>query len=182
MSQPHPRHIGFESIPNFRDLGGYRTQDGRTVAWRRLFPSAALNTMNERDVAGLEHEIGLRDLRSPKSPERDPETVLLKELGARHYPIPFRPDSSVYVNAEWKAHANATHIGEIYLIRISEEPYGMRLVDALEIIAERSNHPLVFHCSAGKDRTGVLAAMILAAMGVVDEDVVEDRPNAGALS
>jgi protein-tyrosine phosphatase len=78
------------------------------------------------------------------------------------------------VKDEAQAHPNATNMGEIYLNRISEKPFGKRLVDALEIIAERDNHPLVFHCSAGKDRTGVLAAMVLAAMGVVDEDVVED--------
>jgi protein-tyrosine phosphatase len=65
-------------------------------------------------------------------------------------------------------------MGAIYLYRISEKPFGNRLVDALEVVAEKDNHPLVFHCSAGKDRTGVLAAMVLAAMGIVDEDVVED--------
>ena len=62
-------------------------------------------------------------------------------------------------------------MGAIYLHRISEQLFGKRLVDALEIIAERDNHPLIFHCSAGKDRTGVLAAVVLAAIGIVDEDV-----------
>src|SRR4029453_16083738 len=88
--------------------------------------------------------------------------------------MPFRSASSSYVKDEAKAYANSTNMGEIYLCRISEQPFGKRLVDALEIIAETDNHPLIFHCSAGKDRTGVLAAMVLAAMGVVDEDVVED--------
>jgi len=177
MSRPYPRHIHFDSVPNFRDLGGYRTHDGRTVAWRRLFRSAALHKMNDRDIARLKQEISPRaviDLRSPKDPERNPEVLLLKEIGATYYPIPFRPDSSAYVKDEAQAHPNATHMGEIYLYRIREKPFGKRLVDALEIIAEPDTHPLVFHCSAGKDRTGVLAAMVLAAMGIVDEDVVED--------
>ena len=47
-------------------------------------------------------------------------------------------------------------------------------MDALELIADRNNHPLIFHCSVGKDRTGVLAAMLLAASGVIDEDVIHD--------
>jgi protein-tyrosine phosphatase len=187
MSQSYPRHIQFESVPNFRDLGGYRTHDGCAVAWRRLFRSAACHKMNDRDMARLKQEINPRaviDLRRPKDPEKDPEVILLKEIGARHYPIPFstwpwpgpskRPDRSAYVNDEAKANSNATNMGEIYLYRISEQPFGKRLVDALEIIAERENHPLVFHCTAGKDRTGILAAMVLAAMGVVDEDIVED--------
>jgi protein-tyrosine phosphatase len=175
--QSYPRHIHFESVPNFRDLGGYRTHDGRTVAWRRLFRSAALHRMNDRDIARIKQEVSPRaviDLRSPRDPEKNPEVLLLREIGARYYPIPFRPDSSSHVKEEAQAHPNATGMGEIYLYRIREQPFGKRLVDALEIIAERDNHPLVFHCSAGKDRTGVLAAMVLAVMGVVDEDVVED--------
>jgi protein tyrosine/serine phosphatase len=92
MSQSYPRHIDFESVPNFRDLGGYRAHDGRTVAWRRLFRSAAFHKMNDRDMARLKQEISPRaviDLRSPKDPEKDREGPLLKEIGARHYPIPF---------------------------------------------------------------------------------------------
>ena len=184
MSQSHPRHVRFESVPNFRDLGGYRTHDGRTVAWRRLFRSAALHRMNARDVARLEEEIRPRaviDLRRVRDPEQNPEVLLLEKIGARYYSIPFRPDSSSYVKDEWTAHPNAPHMGEIYLHRISEQPFGKRLVDALEIIAERDNHPLIFHCSAGKDRTGVLAAMVLAAMGIVDEHVVEDYTRSAPL-
>ena len=177
MSQSYPRHIHFESVPNFRDLGGYRTHDGRTVAWRRVFRSAALHKMSERDITRLKQDIRPRaviDLRRPRDPEKNSEPLLLEEIGARYYPIPFRPDSASYLEDEAKAHPNATHMGEIYLYRIREQPFGKRLVDALEVIAEKDNHPLVFHCSAGKDRTGVLAAMVLAAMGIVDEDVVED--------
>lgn len=177
MSQSYPRHIHFESVPNFRDLGGYRTHDGRTVAWRRLFRSAALHQITDRDIARLKQEIGPRaviDLRRLRNPDKNPEPLLLEGIGARYYPLPFRPESAAYLEDEAKAHPNATHMGEIYLDRISEPPFGKRLVDALEIIAERDNHPLVFHCTAGKDRTGVLAAMVLAAVGIVDEDVVED--------
>ena len=152
-----------------------------------LFRSAAIHKMNDRDMARLKQEIRPRaviDLRRPRDPEKNPEVLLLEEIGARHYPIPFStwpwpgpskgPDSSSYLKDEAQAHPSATHMGAIYLSRISEQPFGKRLVDALEIIAERDNHPLIFHCSAGKDRAGVLAAMVLAAMGIVDEDVVED--------
>ena len=173
----HARHIHFDSVPNFRDLGGYRTHDGRTVAWRRLFRSAALHKMSERDLARFKQDIGPRaviDLRSPRDPAKNREPLLLEEIGARYYPIPFRPDGLTYLKDEAKAHPNATDMGAIYLHRISERPFGTRLVGALELIAEPDNHPLVFHCTAGKDRTGVLAAMVLAAMSVVDDDVVDD--------
>lgn len=172
MIHPHPRHIHFESVPNFRDLGGYRTHGGRTVAWRRLFRSAALHKMNDRERARLTQEIGPRaviDLRSPKDPEK--AARLLEGIGARYCPIPF---STWPWTGGSNADPNATDFGEIYLYRITEKPFGTRLIDALEIIADRSNHPLIFHCSAGKDRTEILAAMVLAAMGIVDEDVVDD--------
>jgi protein-tyrosine phosphatase len=163
MSQSYPRLIHFESVPNFRDLGGYRTHDGRTFAWRRLFRSAALHKMNDREMTRLEREVSPRaviDLRGPRDPETDPEALLLKKIGARYHSIPF---------STWPWPSLAT---DDY--RVSEKPFGQRLVDALEIIAERDNHPLVFHCSAGKDRTGVLAAIVLTAMGIIDDDVVED--------
>src|SRR5262249_50322914 len=67
-----------------------------------------------------------------------------------------------------------TDMGELYLYRIGQPEFGKRLVESLELIADRNNHPLVFHCSLGKDRTGVLAAMLLAAVGVVAEDIVHD--------
>src|SRR5262245_58947792 len=164
MSQSYPRHIHFETVPNFRDLGGYRTHDGRTVAWRRLFRSAALHKMNDRETARLKQDITPRaviDLRTTRNPETNPEAILLKEIGARYYPIPFstwpwqgpamRPVSSALAEREAQAHGNATNMGTIYLYRVSEQPFGKRLVDALEIIADRDSHPLVFHCSAGKD-------------------------------
>ena len=175
MSQAHPRHIHFESVPNFRDLGGYRTRDGRTVAWRRLFRSAALHNMNDRELARLKQEIGPRaviDLRSPRDPVK--EVTLLEEIGARYYPMPFSTWPWPGAQTPEEAHPNATNLGEIYLRRVCDEPFAKRIVGALEMIADRANHPLVFHCSAGKDRTGVLAAMVLLAIGIVDEDVVED--------
>jgi protein tyrosine/serine phosphatase len=178
MSQSYPRLIHFESAPNFRDLGGYRTHDGRTIAWRRLFRSATLHKMDALEMARLEREVSPRaviDLRGPRDPETDPEAVLLKAIGARYHSIPFStwPWPSLPTD-EAKADLNATNMGAIYLYRVSEKPFGQRLVDALEVIAERDNHPLVFHCSAGKDRTGVLAAIVLTAMDIVDDDVVED--------
>jgi protein-tyrosine phosphatase len=69
---------------------------------------------------------------------------------------------------------DATDLGELYLYRIRPPEFGQRLRDSLELIADRNNHPLVFHCSVGKDRTGVLAAILLAATGVIDEDIIHD--------
>ena len=107
-----------------------------------------------------------------QAPKR--EVKLLGEIGAQHYHIPFRPDSSDYMKKEAEANPDATNMGQIYLYRISEKAYGERLIDALEIIADGNNHPLVMHCTVGKDRTGVLAAMLLAAVDVTDAGIIQD--------
>ena len=164
-------------------LNGTKVQSGRIAHPKNSYIQTTLAVNAAEDVLIGFQETGpdmfispraVIDLRRPRDPEKNSEPLLLEEIGARYYPIPFRPDGPAYLEDEAKANPNATNMGEIYLYRISEKPFGKRLVDALEIIAESDNHPLVFHCSAGKDRAGILAAMVLAAMGVVDEDVVED--------
>ena len=177
MNHSYPRHIHFESVPNFRDLGGYRTKDGRTVAWRRIFRSAALHSITENDLYKLKNEIGPKtviDLRNPKHDESEREVGLLKGIGTRRCHIPFRPDSSNYLKEEAELNPNATNMGDLYFYRIKHQPFSQRLIDALELIAEPRNHPLIFHCSVGKDRTGVLAAITLAALDVVDEEIIQD--------
>ena len=177
MNPSYPRHIDFESVPNFRDLGGYRTQDGRAVAWRRLFRSADLQSMSRLDIARIKEDIRPRtviDLRTPRELTKQREISLLDEVGARYHNVPLQPASPDYVKQETERFHDATDLGELYLYRIRQPKFGQGLVDSLELIADCNNHPLVFHCSMGKDRTGVLAAMLLAAAGVIDEDIVHD--------
>ena len=171
------RHIDFASVPNFRDLGGYRAGDGRAVAWRRLFRSAALHVMSPPDLARFKEDIRPRaviDLRTPSEPVKQREISLLGEVGARYHHVPFRPFSRDDVKQEIERFREGTDLAELYMYRIHAPGFGTALVDALELIADPNNHPLVFHCSVGKDRTGVLAAMLLAAAGVMDEDVIHD--------
>jgi len=133
--------------------------------------------MSRPDIARLKEDIRPRaviDLRTPREPIKQREIILLGEMGARYHNVPFRPDSPDYLKQETELFRDATDMGELYLYRIRQPEFGKRLVDSLELIADRNNHPLVFHCSVGKDRTGVLAAMLLAAAGVIDEDIIHD--------
>lgn len=176
-ASPHPRHIALGSVPNFRDLGGYRTRGGRAVAWRRLFRSAALLSISPPDIATLKEDIRPRaviDLTTPREAIKQREISLLDDMGARYHNLPFRPDSPAYLKQELELFRDATDMGELYLHRIRQQESGKRVVDSLELIADRNNHPLIFHCSVGKDRTGVLAAVLLAATGVMDEDIIHD--------
>ena len=177
MSPSYPRHINFDSVPNFRDLGGYRTRDGRAVDSRRLFRSGELQSMSRPDIARFKEDIRPRaviDLRTPRELTKQREISLLGEVGARYHNVPFRPNSPDDVKQETELFRDATDLAELYMHRICHLEFGKRLVGSLELIADRNNHPLVFHCSVGKDRTGVLAAMLLAAAGVIDDDIIHD--------
>jgi len=136
-----------------------------------------LYSMSRPDVARLKEDIRPRaviDLGTPREANKQREINHLGEMGARYHNLPFRPDSIDYLKQETELFRDATDMGEVYLYRIRHPEFGRRLVDSLELIADRANHPLIFHCRVGKDRTGVLAAMLLAAAGVMDEDIVHD--------
>jgi len=168
--QSYPRQIIFEAVFNFRDLGGYWTPGGQTVAWRRLFRSSELHNMTSHDIIQLKEEIRLRsviDLRS--SGQLEPLSPL-NEVGVEYYNIPLIDRG----NGPENIRQDFSNMGEVYSYLVRNEEFGRRVVEALEIIAEPGNLPLVFHCSAGKDRTGILTAIVLGILGVTDEDIIED--------
>ncbi len=175
--EQYSRNIPFESILNFRDIGGYPARDGRSVIWRRVFRSALLIDASQRDLFKLNHEIGLKsaiDLSNPTDSRQQQEITALKEIGVKYYHVPFRPSSNFTSEMATKLYPEYTNMGEVYLYRVRHKIFGQRLVEALKIIAESKNHPLVFHCGAGKDRSGILAAFVLSLLGVSDQDIIGD--------
>lgn len=175
MERGHSRYIQFESVLNFRDLGGYRTLDGKTTGWGRIFRSGELCRMTDSDFARLTQEIRINtvlDLRDRIELEQQ-GTGRIAESGMKYFNVPFTTgDGGRTLDIErFKGFRN---MGEVYLYFFRHKAYGRQVVKALEIIADPANHPLVFHCAAGKDRTGVLAATILSILGVPDEDIIED--------
>jgi protein-tyrosine phosphatase len=177
MVQEHQRVISLENIQNFRDLGGYTGRGGRATAWRRLYRSGDPTEMSARDKDILKSEIKLKtviDLSSPDEVKKSKEIRLLEDIGARYFNIPFRPDEPNYYEKELKLYQKTLNMGYFYLGRIGHESFGRKLIQALEIFADPQHYPVLFHCGAGKDRTGVMAAMVLKLLGVSDADVVGD--------
>jgi protein-tyrosine phosphatase len=177
MEQEHQRVMAFENIQNCRDLGGYTAKGGRTVAWRRLYRGADPTEMSARDMEILKSDIKLKtviDLSSPDEVKKTKEIRLFEDAGVEYFHVPFRPDESNYYQKELKLYQKTLNMGYFYLGRIGHESFGCKLIQALEIIAAPQNHPVFFHCGAGKDRTGVLAAVVLKLLGVSDADVVGD--------
>jgi protein-tyrosine phosphatase len=170
---PDPvRLVTLEAVHNFRDLGGYATADGRTTLWRTLYRADGLYRLTPADVAALE-PLGLRtviDLRSaPELDERGRFPVDAHPVVFHHLPI---------VDRTWaQGDAPEYERDEDFLIWAYQDMLTVgapRFARAFEVLAQPGALPAVFHCAAGKDRTGLLAAMLLGSLGVSDDDIVAD--------
>lgn len=156
---------------NFRDLGGYRGTDGRITRWGRLFRSDTLHELTDADVALL-RSLGLSvvvDLRTSRELERTGRGPLAPEPVAFHHLSVIREGGGEAIAAPVE---EGDDLAERYLWYL--EVGRTALVDALSLLSDPANLPLVFHCAAGKDRTGVLAALVLDILGVDAEVIVAD--------
>lgn len=175
MPQLTPRQISFEAIYNFRDLGGYRTLQGNSVIWGKLFRSGELHNMTGADFQKLKIGIGLKSVLDLRSYLEIAEhgVGLVAGSGFRYFNISFISDGGDR-EANIRRYQKLANMGEFYVTLSRQKEFSRRLVEALEIIADPQNHPLVFHCSAGKDRTGLLAALVLNILGIADNDIADD--------
>lgn len=166
------RFIPLAGAFNFRDLGGYPTADGRRTAWGKLFRSDSLHVLNESDVEVLRklRVASVIDLRAPMELEIDGHWPLTERSVSYHH----LPVLRILGGGPPTVHLEQAgdELGDRYLWYLEEGAES--LVSALHLLSELSSLPAVFHCTAGKDRTGVLAALILLALGVDGETVVAD--------
>lgn len=169
------RTLSLSGATNFRDLGGYRAADGRTVRWRRLFRSNHLGRLTAEDIAVLD-ALGLHavcDLRGRT--ERERAACVLQ--GPAVHSLPIEPaiigrlQAMVANNDVLETDVLIEMMRDTYRSYAREHVGPYRTLFAHILAAEG---PVVFHCSAGKDRTGFGAALILSALGVPRETVVED--------
>lgn len=175
IKHSYSRNLNFEAVFNFRDLGGYQTQDGNQVAWRRLFRSGELHNMTSSDANRLKQELGLTsvlDLRSNVEIEKH-GIGLVPESGFRYYNVSLISDGGDS-KANERRYKNFTDMGGFYLHLLRQQEFVDLIIEALDVIAEPRNHPILLHCSAGKDRTGILTAVLLSIVGVKDQDIIND--------
>lgn len=170
------RVLPLEGGSNFRDLGGYRTSEGASVGWGKLYRSAVMSGLTPDDFQRL-GALGVQtvcDFRSTDERQRDPvnwpagvqPTVLATDYGLDMGAIAtlFR---SGPVTAEKTRAAMESFYAEMPFTFAAQYARMMR-----ELVEGRA--PLAFNCSAGKDRTGLAAALLLTALGVPYETAVAD--------
>ncbi len=175
MSDQPDRVWPLQGASNFRDLGGYPGHDGRLVRWRRLFRSDHLGSLTEADKAMLA-ELGLA---------RSFDFRGVAERAALGYQLPGLTQHSLAIEPtvvqrmqdlidagqSLTPARTAELMADLYRTLVNDQAH--RFAELFEHLLT-ADAPLVFHCTAGKDRTGFAAALILLALGVPRELVLQD--------
>lgn len=175
MSDPPARHLDLAGASNFRDLGGYATRDGRTVRWRKLFRSNHLGHLTASDSAIL-RELGVRsafDFRGQH--ERSEALCGMEEIETHSLPV--EPTVVAALRAIVSSGRPATAADALEVMRDSYRGYVEQSTPRFRALFAhllQDRAPLVIHCTAGKDRTGFAAALLLLALGVPRHLVLQD--------
>ncbi len=169
------RLVALEGPANFRDLGGHATRDGGVVRTGRVYRSDSLSYLSDDDLRRLREELGIRtviDLRAPHEVEEHGHGPLQTHVRQLHLPIVDQTREPPEPRRFVRRAPRFQTLDEIYAFMLGE--YADRIGRVLEVIADPATHPLVFHCAAGKDRTGLVSALVLAICDVADEEIVAD--------
>lgn len=166
------RFLPLEGAKNFRDLGGYRTRSGRHVRWNVIFRSAALNRLTAKDGSYLQTQVGIHtvcDFRDASERSTSPNVTDWMTTTTKTTLLSIETNSGKLLSST----AMAAGLGDFYVDLVDTratdiiKPFLMQLLD-------KKNLPLVYHCTAGKDRTGVASAILLGLLGVPDATIVAD--------
>ncbi|MFD1430794.1 tyrosine-protein phosphatase [Lacticaseibacillus mingshuiensis] len=169
---------------NFRDLGGYHTQDGKTLRAHKLVRAGKLSDLSDRDLSYLA-DYGVRDdvdFRSPDEKKMAPDRV---PEGTVYHFDPVFPHDETKVSKSWAEEQQAFSLdalgghhnmirtyGDMIVNPTSQKAY-RAFFDVL-LANENSGQSVLFHCSAGKDRTGMAAVFLLSALGVDEATIRTD--------
>jgi len=174
------RRVPVDGTYNFRDLGGYETSGGQRVKWGQIYRSDGLSRLGPKAPAQLK-ELGLRtvfdfrtDAEVDKAPDRLPEDGSIDYV---HLPIQ-HGEFNFIAAMERVKQGDDSWLDQDFMIR----GYLENLDDFPQVwgelfrrLAEAQSRPLVFHCTGGKDRAGTAAALILLALGVPEETIIQDH-------
>jgi protein-tyrosine phosphatase len=175
MPDAPARHLNLAGASNFRDLGGYRTSDGRTVRWRQIFRSNHLGHLTEADIEVL-RPLNLKSAFDFRGTE-ERVAAICGVTGIAVHSLPIEPTVVAALRARRASGLPLSSADAVEVMRESYRNYvrqntpSFRALFAL-LLEDRA--PLVIHCTAGKDRTGFACALILHSLGVADDLIAED--------
>jgi protein-tyrosine phosphatase len=173
------RLVALEGALNWRDLGGYPTADGHVTKWDSVYRADGRDQLTDADLTviadlGIKLVIDFRvDREVDENPSRLPDHPEL-----RRQRLPIGGDE-----VEGRSILETIRAGDLKTYTVDEmaavyerllEESALNFGEVIIHAADRANHPMVFHCTAGKDRTGLMAMLMLGALGVSDADIVLD--------
>ncbi len=164
---------------NFRDLGGYEAADGRRIINRQVFRSSSLNDLNEKQLAYLK-QLNIKlvcDFRILDEVDKKPD-ILPDDGSIEHLHLPVTHGKyNTSVVAEKIKSGDTKWLNDEYMIegyRNNLDHFADVWGTVIKRLADPDSRPLVFHCTAGKDRAGTCAALILLALGIPEKTVIYD--------
>ncbi len=169
------RPADMDSVQNLRDMGGYHTADGRTVKWGKVFRSGQLSSLSEWDSLRL-RKLGIKtiiDLRTPRETQKAPSRTVSSNLV--QIPVSVGKTTDVIqkvIDQRMRKGDAQIFMEDEYLQFVTRNSDSF--AKALELFEDKENYPILVCCSYGKDRTGFLSAMLLAALDVPREEIMED--------
>lgn len=177
-----PRTIPLAGVKNFRDMGGYEAHDGRVMKWGHIFRSGHLSDMTEdcgtemlaRDI---ETVIDFRsDAEKKRHPVHWPDGWI-----PDYHPVPIGGNAAAWIKELYdrlaKTSFPAKELRDQFIIAFETIPIANK--DGLKqffdtLIDKHKGNAMLFHCTAGKDRTGIAGALLMRALDINDEQIMED--------
>ena len=170
------RKLPFTGAHNFRDLGGYKTSDGKTVKWGKVYRSDNLHSLTDEDLKYMER-LNLKsvvDFRSDEERNEEPDR-LTPDMTPILLPIKFEPEGvteTLMRDLTFGDLDSSNLLRDFNVILVKEFTEEYR--DFFRHIVDNGGEPFLLHCTAGKDRAGFGSAMILTVLGVPREKIIED--------
>lgn len=165
------KHIPMDGPQNFRDVGGFLNKRGQMIAWNRLYRADGLDRLSDRDLEWL-RRLNVRtivDLRGEAEQRMRPDVAV---EGIAVYSCPMMKEE-ITSDAQAADHSFARSLltGYQTMVKSGPELIGRAAATVMERLKEGA---VVFHCTAGKDRTGILAAVLLLLLDAYEEDIMAD--------
>jgi protein-tyrosine phosphatase len=171
------RTLPLEGAPNFRDMGGYETYDGRRLKWGKLYRSSKLSELTDADLHRI-HRLGITlvcDFRQLMEQQLEPSRLTAGHP-ARHASLPVTPGSLARFLEGLQSGVIAVEDSARLMQEINREFVSHQMPQYAEMfrLLLLEGQQVLIHCASGKDRTGFGAALILDVLGVEEEHIVED--------
>ena len=172
MTQDPRRRIEIEGVYNFRDIGGYKTSDGRMTRWQSFLRADNVSTLPQHSQDTLVSTYGVRtviDLRRRDEIDGQPDNVLARSPRVRYHNVDIVGDM-VFDQVESAEPRDRIHASYRNML----DRRGLKFGETLRVLARPGARPAMYHCMGGQDRTGIVSALLLSLAGVPEETIAED--------